>query len=62
MLIDDGVVVAAIEQERLDRIKHSNKFPLDAIRFCLDSYGIKAQDVDAFVYYSTKPGWTGDSR
>lgn len=46
VLIDDGKVVAAIEQERLDRIKHSNKFPAEAIRFCLKQRGIKLGDLD----------------
>jgi carbamoyltransferase len=55
VLIEDGEVVAGIEQERLDRIKHSNKFPLDAIRFCLEKRGITLRDVDAFAYYTTKP-------
>src|SRR5690349_11221582 len=55
VLVADGKVVAGIEQERLDRIKHSNKLPLEAIRFCLDSHGVRAGDVDYFVYYASKP-------
>src|SRR5438132_10050141 len=51
VLVDDGRVVAGIEQERLDRIKHSNKLPIDAIRFCLETAGIRADQVDAFAYY-----------
>jgi carbamoyltransferase len=54
VLIHDGEVVAGIEQERLDRIKHSNKFPIDAIRFCLEAYRVTPHDVDAFVYYTSK--------
>ena len=30
VLVDNGRVVAGIEQERLDRIKHSNKVPIEA--------------------------------
>lgn len=52
VLLDDGVVVQAVEGERLNRIKHSNKFPLEAIRFCLDGQGIKLQDLDFLAYYS----------
>src|SRR3954470_17373660 len=55
VLIEDGEVVAGIEQERLDRIKHSNKLPLEAIKFCLDQRGITLRDVDAVAYYTTKP-------
>lgn len=46
VLIHDGVVEAAIEQERLDRIKHSNKAPIEAIRFCLQKAGISLKDID----------------
>ncbi|MCX4161792.1 MULTISPECIES: carbamoyltransferase C-terminal domain-containing protein [Paraburkholderia] len=52
VLVEDGVVVAAIEQERLDRIKHSNKRSSQAIRACLDIHGVRASDVDAFAYYN----------
>lgn len=51
VLLEDGEVVAAIEQERLDRIKHSNKLPLQAARFCLDQHGITARDLDQIAYY-----------
>jgi len=52
VLLDDGEVVAAIELERLNRIKHTNKFPIEAIKFCLESYGAKIQDID----YLALPG------
>lgn len=52
VLLEDGVVVAALEQERLDRIKHSNKFPVDAIRFCLDSRGLTLGDLGSVAYYA----------
>jgi len=45
-LIKDGRIVAFAEQERFDRIKHSNRFPKDAIRFCLRQAGIYPEDVD----------------
>jgi carbamoyltransferase len=54
VLLHDGKVVAAIEQERLDRIKHSNKRSADAIKFCLKHYGVEAKDIDAFCYYMTE--------
>ena len=50
VLIEDGVVVAAIEQERLDRIKHSGSFPVDAIRSCLAIGGRKVRDLDAVAW------------
>ncbi|MGK4000275.1 carbamoyltransferase family protein [Sorangium sp. So ce1024] len=54
VLVEDGEVVAAIEQERLNRIKHSNKAPLQAMRFCLESRGLTLQDVDHVCYYASE--------
>jgi carbamoyltransferase len=53
-LIDDGSIVAAIEEERLNRIKHTNKAPASAIRFCLDSRGLSLNDVDKIAFYGTE--------
>lgn len=50
VLLDDGKVVAAIEEERLSRLKHTGKLPVNAVRFCLDSYGVKYSDIDKFVF------------
>lgn len=46
VLLEDGVLVAAVEEERLNRIKHSNHFPARAIRFCLSRRQLSLQDVD----------------
>jgi carbamoyltransferase len=51
VLVRDGEIVAATEEERRNRIKHSNKFPVESIRFCLDQCGLTAQDIDRFAYY-----------
>jgi carbamoyltransferase len=53
-LVEDGAIVTAIEEERLNRIKHSNKFPEQAIRYCLRRRGVSADDVDAFAFYATE--------
>ncbi len=45
-LIVDGTVVAAVEEERFDRIKHSAQFPEHSIRHCLAAAGLNATDVD----------------
>ena len=34
-IFKDGVLVAAIEEERLRRIKHWVGFPSESIKFCL---------------------------
>jgi carbamoyltransferase len=46
VLLRDGAMVAAIEEERLNRIKHSNVFPVQSIRFCLERAGATLRDVD----------------
>ena len=53
-LIADGKPIAAVEEERFTRIKHTKGFPKMAIRFCLDYAGLKLRDVDV-VCTSWKP-------
>jgi carbamoyltransferase len=55
VLLRDGVVVAAMEEERLDRIKHSNKFPVRAIQFCLGTQRLRIGDLDSIAYYVDEP-------
>ena len=50
-LIKDGVVIAAAEEERFNRIKHYNGFPVMACRFCLDFADITLAEVDKVVFY-----------
>jgi len=57
VLLEGGEVAAAIEQERLDRIKHSNKAPLQAIRWCLDSAGITLGEVDHVAFFGEQEFW-----
>jgi carbamoyltransferase len=45
-IVIDGKLVAAIEEERIRRIKHWAGFPSEAIRFCLDFAGVKLSEVD----------------
>jgi carbamoyltransferase len=46
VLVRDGEVLSAVEEERLNRIKHTNSFPLQAIRYCLDENKVRLEDVD----------------
>lgn len=50
-LIQDGLLVAAAEEERFSRIKHDNGFPHHAIDFCLQQAGIVPEDLDYVVFY-----------
>jgi carbamoyltransferase len=45
VLLKDGAIVAAVEEERFNRVKHSAGFPLLAIQYCLERAGIRIQDV-----------------
>jgi carbamoyltransferase len=44
-LIRDGRIVAAVEEERFNRIKHCAGFPSEAVRYCLQVAGIEIEDV-----------------
>ncbi|MFI6662025.1 carbamoyltransferase [Streptomyces sp. NPDC050523] len=49
-LVIDGKLVAAVEEERLNREKKTSKFPVNAMRWCLESAGITFDDVDTFAF------------
>jgi carbamoyltransferase len=49
VLVDDGRIVAAVEEERLSRIKHTNFFPARAIRWVLDEARVSLSDVAAIA-------------
>ena len=51
VLIKDGVVIAAAEEERFTRVKHDNSFPYQAIKFCLNNSRIGIEDIDYIAYY-----------
>jgi len=50
-LIEDGVIVAAAQEERFSRKKHDAGFPVQAVKFCLQYAGCKIDDLDAIVFY-----------
>lgn len=45
-IVHNGKLIAAVEEERLNRIKHCAGFPEHAIRFCLKAAGISLEDMD----------------
>ena len=45
-VVEDGQVVSAIAEERLDRVKQSRVFPSLAIVRCLDEAGLTMKDID----------------
>ncbi|MEU4953966.1 carbamoyltransferase [Streptomyces lavendulae] len=49
-LLIDGRLVAAVEEERLNREKKTTDFPVHAIGWCLEEAGITFDDVDLFAF------------
>ena len=45
-IVQDGEVVFAIAEERLNRVKHYGGFPSLAVKACLDAVGARITDVD----------------
>jgi carbamoyltransferase len=45
-IVSDGMLIAAAEEERFNRIKHWAGFPCHAIKYCLDEAGISIDAVD----------------
>jgi carbamoyltransferase len=45
-IIADGRLIAAVEEERFNRVKYAAGFPSAAIRYCLDAAGITLREVD----------------
>jgi len=50
-LIEDGLVIAAAQEERFTRKKHDAAFPDNAIKYCLEEAGISLSDVDYVAFY-----------
>ncbi|MDC0717435.1 carbamoyltransferase family protein [Nannocystis bainbridge] len=50
-LVVDGEVVAAIQEERLSRIKNDPGLPLTAAFACLQHAGLQPADLDAVAFY-----------
>src|SRR5499433_3922357 len=45
-ILSDGKLVAAVEEERFNRVKYAAGFPAAAIRYCLETAGIKVSELD----------------
>ncbi|HIJ53603.1 MAG TPA: carbamoyltransferase [Planctomycetes bacterium] len=50
-LVSDGEIIAAAQEERFTRKKHDNRFPSDAVRYCLEAGEITAEQLDYVVFY-----------
>ncbi|MFH1466524.1 MAG: carbamoyltransferase N-terminal domain-containing protein [Pseudomonadota bacterium] len=51
VLLRDGEVVAAAQEERFNREKYSQVLPLQALNWCLQEGGVSIDDLDAVAFY-----------
>ena len=51
ILVKDGEIIAAAQEERFTRKKHDNSFPKKAIQYCLKEAGIEGSDLDYVAFY-----------
>ena len=50
-LVCDGKLVAAVAEERLSRVKHQGGVPRKAVAYCLETAGLKPDDLDHIGVY-----------
>ncbi len=50
-LLDDGVLVAAAQEERFTRKKHDAGFPKHAVEYCLAEAGVGLDQIDYIAFY-----------
>jgi carbamoyltransferase len=50
-LVEDGMIVAAAQEERFTRRKHDPGFPRRAIEYCLEAAGTPLSEIDQVVFY-----------
>jgi len=50
-LLINGKIIAAAQEERFTRQKHTPNFPVNAIKYCLEYSGCSIDELDAVVFY-----------
>ena len=51
VLIEDGKIIAAAQEERFSRKKHDSRFPKNAIMYCLKEAEISLHEVSVLAFY-----------
>jgi len=51
VLVVDGEIIAAAQEERFTRKKHDQNFPVNAVYYCLKEGGLAEKGVDSVVFY-----------
>ena len=50
-IVVDGKIIAATQEERFTRNKHTPDFPVQSIKYCLEETGLTINELDAIVFY-----------
>lgn len=50
-LLDNGTVIAAVQEERFTRKKHDSEFPKQSVLYCLKEAGVTIDQIDAVGFY-----------
>ncbi|HFK1203592.1 TPA: carbamoyltransferase [Klebsiella aerogenes] len=53
-IIENGEVIAAVEEERFSRKKHDPRFPYASLEFCLRKAGKTYADIDCISFYENE--------
>lgn len=51
VLLQDGKILGAVQEERFTRKKHDASFPIHSIKYLLEEFKISLSDISALVYY-----------
>jgi len=50
-LLKDGIIIAAVQEERFTRKKHDYDFPHNSINYCLREAGISSKELTNVIFY-----------
>lgn len=50
-IIKDGEIIAAVQEERFSRKKHDERFPENAVKYCLKEAGMGIGQINEIVFY-----------
>ena len=50
-LIKNGEIISAAQEERFSRKKHDDRFPINAVKYILQSKNLKLNAIDKIIFY-----------
>ncbi len=51
VLLKEGEIISAVQEERFSRKKHDSRFPVNSIKYCLKSNNIDLRNIESIIYY-----------